>query len=343
MGIQADLGLAPRDESAYLIVDEQWRIIGTDESANLAAEQGSMTLVGQSARDVIGPEALAELQRRGSATFMLDTLEYVLVATPFQLPTGFVRVIRAQEMHSTLEHVLSLIVHELRNPLSAVRALVQGLEEEVSEMPSARVYTRRITGEIDRLGRLLNSMAQVARPSTRPPEILRPDVVLERAAAIFRPELAQRGIGLHVHVTPRAGAIYADPDQIQQVLVNLVANAVEAMPQGGTITLRARLDPRGRPVIQVEDTGAGMNTAALERALRPRQSTKPGGMGLGLTIVHSIVRQHAGRLRLASTPGRGTTVSITFPTVEHLSGAGPEAGPIQAGASLAASEEEGTR
>ncbi len=99
------------------------------------------------------------------------------------------------------------------------------------------------------------------------------------------------------------------------MLVNLITNAVEAMPDGGTITLRARLDPRGRTVIQVEDTGVGMSAEELERALRPRQSTKLGGMGLGLMVVHGIVRQHGGRLRVSSLEGRGTTVSITFPAV----------------------------
>lgn len=312
-----ELNLPPRDDAAYLVVDERWRIIAADDSGALAPESGAMALVGQEARDVVGPEALAHLQRHGVAAFSLDGVDYVLAASTFRIPAGVVRVIRVQEMHSTLEHMLSLVVHELRNPLSAIRALVQGLEEEVGSAPRAVVYTQRIAGEIDRLGRLLASMAQVARPGTRPLEILQPGEVLERAAATFRPDLERRGIALAVHVTPRAGPIYTDPDQIQQVLINLVANAVEAMPHGGTLTLRARLDPRGRPVLQVEDTGVGMRPDALERALRPRQTTKPGGMGLGLTIVYSIVRQHSGRMRIASLPDKGTTVSITFPTIEY--------------------------
>jgi signal transduction histidine kinase len=181
-------------------------------------------------------------------------------------------------------------------------------------------------------------MAQVARPTARPPEVLLPADILRRAAETFRPDLERRGITVSVHVTPRVGAIYADPDQIQQVLVNLVANAVEAMPDGGAITLRARLDPRGRPILQVEDTGAGMSPEALAHALRPRQSTKPGGMGLGLTVVHSIVRQHGGRLRIASVPGRGTAVSITLPSFERAQApVGVALPPIQS----SAAEEKG--
>jgi signal transduction histidine kinase len=316
--MHTQLGIATHDDAAYLIVDEQWHILSVDDSGGLTGEPGAAELIGRSARDVIGPDALSQLQRQESATFTIDNVEYVLTTTRFELATGTIRIIRAQEVQSTLEHVLSLLVHELRNPLSAMRALVQGLEEDLNSSPSALIYTRRITDEIDRLGRLLASMAQVARPSTRPLELLRPEIVLARAAETFRPELDRRGIAIHSHVTPRAGAIYADPDQIQQVLLNLMANAVEAMPRSGTITLRARLDPRGRTVIQVEDTGVGMTQAELERAMRPRQSTKPGGMGLGLTVVHSIVRQHSGRMRINSLLGRGTIVSITFPAVERL-------------------------
>lgn len=310
--------LPPRDEAGYLLVDADWRIVASDESDSLTGDAGPASLVGQHVREVIGAEALAQLIARGSAILTLDHVDYALTVTRFAMPGGAVlRVLRAQEMQATLEHVVSLIVHEIRNPLSAMRALVQGLEEEVGGKPECLGYTRRLTGEIDRLNRLLMSMGQVARLRGRPPEQLYPAVALERVAEVFQQALEQRNIRMHIAVTPRVGPILADPDQIQQMLVNLVANAADAMPDGGAITLRARLDARGRTVLFVEDTGVGMDSDALKRALRPRQSSKQGGMGLGLTIVRGIVRQHGGRMRVSSAPGRGTTVSITFPLLPH--------------------------
>jgi signal transduction histidine kinase len=306
--------IPPRDDAGYLIVDAHWRIVAADDSGSLVSDGGQASLIGQHVRDVIGSDALAELERHGVATFTIDNVEYVLTTTPFTLPAGQVILIRAQEVQATLEHVVSLIVHEVRNPLSAMRALVQGLEEEVGGIGNSAAYTTRLTDEIDRLGRLLHSMAQVARLRSREPELLQPGEVLERAAATFRPALEQRGIQLYVHVTPHVGPILADPDQIQQVLVNLVTNAADSMPDGGAITLRARLDPHGRTMLQIEDTGVGMSPEALERALRPRQSSKSGGMGLGLMIVRGIVRQHHARMRVMSAPGKGTTISITFPS-----------------------------
>lgn len=315
--------IIPRDEAGYLLVDRDWRILAANESGSFTADGGSASLLGQHVRDVIGAEALARLQERGALVLSLDNVDHVLTVTSFTLPEGdMLRVLRAQEMQATLEHVVSLIVHEVRNPLSAMRALVQGLEEEIGAAPESLAYTQRLTGEIDRLNRLLMSMGHVARLRGRPAEPLYPSAVLERVAAVFRHALEQRNIQMHVAITPRVGPFLADPDQIQQMLVNLVTNAAEAMPDGGVITLRARLDPRGRTVLAVEDAGTGMDSETLEHALRPRHSSKPGGMGLGLTIVRGIVRQHGGQMRVSSAPGRGTIISITFPS---LPGEGPSA------------------
>jgi len=306
-------GAFAQDEAGYLIVDDAWRVLAADDASSLIGESVPGALLGQHAGDVLGAEVLLALAEQGTATLTLENIVYVLTVRTFELPAGRIRVIRAQEMEATLEHVVSLLVHEVRNPLSAMRALVQGLEEVLEDRLAAHPYTSRLTEEIDRLNRLLVSMAQVARLRARPPELLQPMDLLQRLAAIHRHGLAQRGISLALSVTPRVGVILGDSDQLQQVLGNLIANAADATPAGGVILLRARLDPRGRTMLQVEDTGAGMTAEEIERALQPRQSSKPGGMGLGLMIVRGIVRQHAARLRIASLPGKGTTVSITFP------------------------------
>jgi signal transduction histidine kinase len=313
----------PRDEAGYLILDANWRIVAADESSAFAsASEGALEgLVGTSVRNVIGHDALEGLRRGGVASFTLDNVEWVLTVTSFDLSGGTLRVLRVQEIQATIEHVVSLLVHEVRNPLSAMRALVQGLEEVVGDPRESVAYTSRLTEEIDRLSRLLVSMSHVARLHSRPPELLAPGHVLERTAATFRPELARRGIAVQVSVTPRVGPLLADPDQVQQLLVNLVTNAADAMPRGGTLTLRARLDPRGRTLLAVEDTGTGMTLEEIARALRPRESSKPGGMGLGLTVVRGIVRQLSARMRVTSSPGHGTSVAITFPPPEQ--GASP--------------------
>lgn len=311
--------LRSRDDAGYLIVDERWRILAADERNALSGEVSSDALIGQNARDVLGPEVITALEQHGVAAFSMDAVGYVLNVNAFTLPTGVVRVVRAQEEQATVERIMSLIVHEVRNPLSAMRALAQGLDEAVALDEVGQAYVSRLTGEIDRLSRLLTSMSQAARLRAQPMRPLDPAMALERVALMFQPEAASRNVEIVTHVTPRAAPVMADADLIQQMLVNLVMNAIQAMPSGGTLTLRSRLDPRGRTIIQVEDTGVGMSTERMKQAMRPGQSSKPGGMGLGLMVVRSIARQHEARLRMTSAPGRGSLVSITFPQVEDSS------------------------
>lgn len=305
------------DEASYLFADNKWKIVAIGDTSSSTDDLLGASIVGHHVQDILGPAAFQELATSGSALLSLDEIQYALTARRVELPSGPLYLIRAEEAQATLEFLLSMLVHEVRSPLSALRTLVEALAEEVAQHPSAPNYTTRITAEIDRLARLLNSMAQVARPASRPPEPLMLPPLLEHVANVFQPELAQRGIALTVRATHRAGPILGDADQLQQMLVNLIANARDAMPGGGQITLRARRDPRGHPLLQVEDSGAGMSPATQATALRPRYaSTKPGGMGLGLLIVRSIVRQHQARLRFVSQPGHGTTVSITFPSLD---------------------------
>lgn len=308
--------LRSSDDAGYMVVDERWRILASDERNALTGDAGADALTGQNAYDVLGAEVIAALERHGVASFTLDNASYVLTINTFRLPTGLIRVVRAQEEQATIERVMSLIVHEVRNPLSAMRTLAQGLDEAVALDETGQAYVKRLTGEIDRLSRLLTSMSQVARLRAQPMRRVEPGMALDRVALMFEPEAARRGVSIVRHITPRAAAIRADPDLIQQMLVNLVMNALQAMPEGGVLTLRARLDPHGRTVMQVEDNGVGMSTERMQVAMRPGQSSKPGGMGLGLMVVRSIVSQHQARLRMASAPGRGSLVSITFPLVE---------------------------
>jgi signal transduction histidine kinase len=316
--------LRSRDDAGYMIVDDHWRILASDERNALSGDSGPDSLTGQSAYDVLGAEVITALERRGVASFTVDSSSYVLTVNRFHLPAGMIRVVRAQEEQATIERVMSLIVHEVRNPLSAMRALAQGLDEAVALDETGQDYVKRLTGEIDRLSRLLSSMSQVARLRAQPMRRLDPAMALDRVAMMFEPEAAQRGVTITTHVTPRAAPIRADADLIQQMLVNLVMNAMQAMPDGGSLTLRARLDPRGRTVIQVEDTGVGMSTERIHVAMRPGQSSKPGGMGLGLMVVRSIVSQHQARIRMTSAPGHGSLVSITFPRLEEAPEEAPD-------------------
>ncbi len=108
------------------------------------------------------------------------------------------------------------------------------------------------------------------------------------------------------------GTIAADPDLLHRALSNLVLNAMDAMPSGGTLTLRTRRDD-GKVIIEVADTGSGLTPEECERIFTPYYTSKQHGTGLGLAIVQSVVSDHGGRISVQSEPGRGTTFVIELP------------------------------
>ncbi|HEX6587568.1 MAG TPA: ATP-binding protein [Longimicrobiales bacterium] len=175
------------------------------------------------------------------------------------------------------------------------------------------------------LTRQLLAFARKERPQIRP---VRLGDVIRDVDQLLR-KSAGPGVGLRFRVQPDAAPVRADPNQIQQVLLNLVVNARDAMPEGGEVrigvddvTLVEALDSVDGPVhpgdwvrLTVEDTGAGMSKETRERALEPFFTTKPAGRGtgLGLAICHDILSRAGAHMRLTSAPGRGTTFDIYFP------------------------------
>ncbi|PJB32559.1 MAG: hypothetical protein CO109_03895, partial [Deltaproteobacteria bacterium CG_4_9_14_3_um_filter_65_9] len=114
-----------------------------------------------------------------------------------------------------------------------------------------------------------------------------------------------------------AGEIHADPDMLRRVLLNLVGNAVDAMPSGGTLTVSARSRPDGRISVVVEDTGTGIPAEERERIFEPYFTTKTSGLGLGLFLTKKIVDAHGGEIFVDSTPGKGTRIEVALPSGPH--------------------------
>ena len=175
------------------------------------------------------------------------------------------------------------------------------------------------------LTRQLLAFARKERPLVRPLHL--PDVIREVDQLLRRS--AGPKVGIRLRLQPDAAPVRADPNQIQQVLLNLVVNARDAMPEGGEVRIAVDdvelvdlLDGVDGPVppgewvrLMVEDTGAGMTDATRRRALEPFFTTKPAGRGtgLGLSICHDILRRAGAHMRLTTAPGAGTTFDIYFP------------------------------
>jgi len=195
----------------------------------------------------------------------------------------------------------------------------QNLAVEADTAESARKleqYLAVAKGEINRLDYIVTQFLQAIRPS--PPQLKPASLndVVEKTVDLLRPELENRSLNVKLKLAESLPWAPADAAQIQQVLVNLIKNAMQAMTRGGTLTLQTGAGSEG-VWFSVSDTGGGIPQDQINRIFEPFYTTKKKGTGLGLMIVQRIVRAHDGRIELESHVGRGTTFRIWLPSHER--------------------------
>jgi PAS domain S-box-containing protein len=230
---------------------------------------------------------------------------------------------RAEEHAQRLDRLAALgrftssVAHEIRNPITGISAGIQYLSGSLEGDAEQRENMDFILREMKRLDRIVQDLFDVTHPRQLE---LRPTSVEEAvrfAAQCLDAQRAQRGVALEVDVAAGAPPVPHDGEQLQQVLINLLKNALEASPQGAT--LRVSVAPwwsRGKlsgTEIQVRDQGPGIAPEHLRTIFEPFFTTKPGGSGLGLYISHDIVKRHGGSLSVSSDSGRGTTFTVELP------------------------------
>jgi signal transduction histidine kinase len=233
------------------------------------------------------------------------------------------------ERHQKMAHFGELaagVAHEIRNPLTAIRARLFTLQKTLVAGTAAHEDALVIRNEIDRLNRIVTDFLQLARPAEPRLTSVTADPLLREVGNLFAPQCERLSINLKIDPANSARFV-GDPQQMKQVLINLIQNAADSIEAQGTITLRARQDTRRldeRPssqvvVLEVQDTGPGISADVQKRLFDPFFSTKKGGSGLGLSIAAQIVNNHHGKLEFQTEPGRGTTFAIVLPADQNHS------------------------
>ena len=171
-------------------------------------------------------------------------------------------------------------------------------------------------GEINRLDYIVTQFLQAIRPAPLQLKMVSLNDAVEKTLELLRPEIENRGVAVKTKLSQNLTATPADATQLQQVLVNLVKNAMQAMTTGGTLTLQTG-ETSDSVWVSVADTGGGIPQERINRIFEPFYTTKKKGTGLGLMIVQRIVRAHNGRIELESNVGRGTTFRIWLPLHER--------------------------
>jgi len=206
------------------------------------------------------------------------------------------------------------IAHEINNPLQAVASQLSAVEGKLREQKNPSENLELIREGMDRIRQIVRSMLDLHRAATATPGAVHLHEIAEKVAALVSQQLKEHGIRLTLDLQSGLPAITGSPQELQQVLLNLVLNAVEAMPQGGDLTIRAQATAKTVEV-QVRDTGVGIAAEHLSQIFEPFFTFRAAGTGtgLGLYLSRNIVEAHQGRISVQSETGRGSTFTITFP------------------------------
>jgi PAS domain S-box-containing protein len=349
----------------------------------LAFNRAAETLLGCAAADVLGhpfgerfgPDGEALLQaalEHGREALREETVLRAPggAAVPVSLTTSLLRderrnvygaiatfvdlgpLRRAQEQASQTDRLAALgrftssVAHEIRNPLTGIAAGVQYLSRGLADDGPAREHLTFILGEIKRLDRILQDLFEITHPRGLQLRATPLEDDARRAIQILQALTRERGVEVELVVASRVPPVPHDQDQIEQLLINLIKNAIEASARGAVVKvsiapapaappgpapqasrrparaaaratvpvgLGGAASPAGGAVIRVEDHGAGIEPEHLDKLFEPFFTTRPGGTGLGLYISHDIVKRHGGALTITSEPGRGSVFTLELP------------------------------
>jgi PAS domain S-box-containing protein len=217
---------------------------------------------------------------------------------------------------AAIGRLTSGVAHEVKNPINAVLVHLEVLREKLQAMdPESRRHMDVIAGEIQRLDRVVQTLVDF----TRPVELRLSDLDLRRTveevALLASPDASRQGVSIQRELPPEPLAVKADTDLLKQALLNIVLNGVQAMPQGGTLTIRGRREG-GSAVLEVQDQGSGIPADVQEKVFNLYFTTKPGGSGIGLAMTYRVMQLHNGAVEFESQDGRGATFRLRLPAAE---------------------------
>jgi signal transduction histidine kinase len=216
-----------------------------------------------------------------------------------------------------LEQMAPVLAHEIRNPLGSIKGAAQFLLSEIEQEEQRRLL-EVITEEANRLNRVVTQFLDYARPyqlDMQPGSI---NAVIEKTIALIETNTIADTVHIQLELHPHLPPVPMDNEQIHQVIMNIVLNGIEAMPEGGAITVKTTLIRGGdgdAVGISIRDTGRGMTKDVVRQIFTPFFTTKERGTGLGLAVCRRIIMNHGGKIRVKSTPSQGSVFYIRLETV----------------------------
>lgn len=226
--------------------------------------------------------------------------------------------LQRKERLAAMGELIGRIAHEIRNPLGSVELFASMLQRDLDEQSSAKRYAQQISQAVQLMDRLLSNLLLYTRPVRLARGWHVAESLIDESIKLAAHAMTKVPVEIRVDISQEIPSIWCHDGQLKQVLVNLILNAIQAMPNGGVLAISLCQEPPqtlGMPAVRltVRDSGVGIDPAHRSRIFDPFFSTKDEGTGLGLAIVYSIVDAHQGRIDIDSTVGLGTACSIMLP------------------------------
>ncbi|MGH7392648.1 MAG: sensor histidine kinase, partial [Candidatus Rokuibacteriota bacterium] len=219
---------------------------------------------------------------------------------------------RRVERLAYFEILASSIAHEIKNPLVAIKTFAQLIPRRHTDEEFVDEFSRVVTREIGRMERLVERLRTLARPSDRPKQRVDLGGPLGDAVEFLRPVFDEKRIALTVSLGEPPRAVIGDAGELESLFLNLLMNAFEATPPGGTVAVHLAAGS-GQFLVTVADSGPGIPPELVDHVFDPFITTKPRGSGLGLTICAGIAAAHRAKLRAANRPAGGALFTVEFP------------------------------
>jgi signal transduction histidine kinase len=225
--------------------------------------------------------------------------------------------IHLAERLSSLGHLAAGVAHEIRNPLNAIGMGLQRLKREfspqdLSQREAYSSFTDLIFKEVRRVNEIINQFLTLARPFQIDLRLSSLEDLLKSLVTLFQGEASSQKIQIQTEIDSNLPLLQMDPERLTQALINIMKNAMQAMPGGGSLRIGTK-SFKDRVEVTLSDTGPGIPPDQMEKIFNYYYTTKEDGVGLGLPIAHRIIEAHGGQLKLESQPGAGTKVTITLP------------------------------
>lgn len=335
LAVQSRYGL----ESTHPLINwltEQRRVLTAEEAQSLTAEipqelvnqKSSLVIPGVIEHRLIGFLALG--QKLSGAGYSQDDLHAFTTlaneaAIAIENAMSYEELLKVNEQLKAASERLLLqerlaaagkfatgMAHEIKNPLSAIKTFAQYLPERYADPEFRGKFFRIVQSEIDRINGIVQELSDFAKPA--PPQLqpVRLAGLVEDTLLLLSDQCLKQGVEVQNAFGSNGLLIHADPQQLKQVLLNLLLNSLEAMPDGGRLSIDTR-QTSSHLVLRIVDSGEGMTPEELRHVWDPFFTTKERGMGLGMAIVKGIVERHGGQIHLTSAVGKGTTVEVFLP------------------------------